>query len=177
MKNKIILIAAVLCFVLLLACGCNKGDEIVKAQQEAVEKVNTMVCQAVVTESNVTVYTYSKESAVMGENVAVTMTENKLNSSFVMEEKSSTQEVALDRSKFAVLDLSKEVVSEMKKADGVITGKISKDSLTTVLGADVQATDDASVTVEMPDGVLNKIVITFNMTSNKNVTLTYTYKY
>lgn len=174
MKRKILSIVVVLCFVLLLACGCNKSEEIVKAQTAAVEKATSLVCAAVVTDGAETVYVYSRESVVTDDGISVTTTEGKINGSFELEEKSVSVQVALDRAHFAVLSLSGKI-DDAKKQDGVITGKISKDNLSDVLGANVQSADGATVTAEISDGFLTKLTVSFSLVSNKCVTITYSY--
>lgn len=174
MKRKILFVVALLCFVLLLACGCNKSEEIVKAQQAAVEKATSLVCQAVVTDGEATVYAYSRETVVVDDGIAVTTSESKLNSSFELEEKSSTQQGALDRSQFAVLALSGKI-DNVQKQNGVITGTISNENLSVALGSNVQSADGATVTAEISDGILTKLTVSFSTVSNKSVTLTYSY--
>lgn len=179
MKRKltVILLAAALCLVLICMAACNPLlSDISKAQKNAVQNAVTFNCTATVADQGVTVYVYSKTLTVMSDSMSVTTAESILNSSFVLEEKSVSEELQPDRSLIKTADLSAKNVAEATEAEGGVSCKVTADKLSAVLGTEITAEGDAQVFAAMQDGVLNSVTVTFT-TQGKTVTLEYKYSY
>ena len=96
--------------------------------------------------------------------------------SFVLEEKSVSEELQPDRSLIKTVDLSAKNVEEATEAEGGVSCKVTADKLSAVLGTEITAEGDAQVFAAMQDGVLNSVTVTFT-TQGKTVTLEYKYSY
>ncbi len=177
-KAVIISLVAVLCVTLLVCTACNAQlNSISKAQKSAAEKVTSFDCVATVTDGGTVVYVYSKNLTLMTDSMSVTTVESKLNSSFVLEEKSTSVDMLLDRSHIKSVSLTSKNVSEIQETAEGLQCKVSNDNISSLFGVNVQADGDAVVTVSMQGDVLNTITVSFATLSGKSVVVEYSYKY
>lgn len=177
MKRKIILLTIVLCAVCLLACACNGGaNSIAKAEKDAVQTLSSLECLATVTDGESIVYKYKKMILVQDGELYVSTTESKLGSSFVLEDKTTADTVKLDRSLIKTVNISSKIVSEATTDGNTVVCKVSQENIPSLLGADVNAQGEATVTAVINEK-LEKLTIEFSTKSAKSVTIDYKFSY
>ncbi len=177
MKRKITLLMVVLCAVCLLACACDGGvNGVVKAQKDAVQSLSSLECTATVTDGETIVYKYKKLILVQDSGLYVSTTESKLGSSFVLEDKTTAEDLELDRSLIKTVNLSSKIISETTTADNTVVCKVLQANIPELLGADVNAKGDATVTAVMNEK-LEKLTVEFVTNSGKSVTIDYKFDY
>ncbi len=178
MKRKLTLILiVVLCAVCLLACACNGGaNGIAKAQKDAIQTLSSLECLATVNDGETVVYKYKKLLLAQENELYVSTTESKLGSSFVLEDKTTAVDMELDRSLIKAVNISSKIVSETTTDGNTTVCKVAKENVSVLLGADVNAASDATVTAVMNDK-LEEITVEFSTNSGKSVTINYKFGY
>ncbi len=177
MKFKKALLFVVLCLVCVLFCACNGASNITSAHNNAIKSISSLECIASVTDSGVVVYKYSKKIYVEDTTVSIITTESTLNSSFVLEDKTTSSSANLDRTVFKTVNLAGKYVSKTTTDGNTTTCIVSQDHVDDLLGASVNATSDATVTAEIVDNVLQTITVEFSTSNGRVVTINYAYNY
>lgn len=185
--KKITFVLVVLCTALLVLSACGGSDGgLTSAQSASAESATSLVASAVVKQSDVEIYSYTKEISLRNDEATITITEIKLNGSFENEENTESESCELDRSQLIGLAFDGNVVvseNETSQTDGVKTtilkGTVSKDKISTLLQSEIVASGDATFTATLTDGKLQLFQLDFSISNDTlgelNVVCSYEY--
>ena len=162
------------------ACGGDKVSSYVDNMKSSADKAVTVDTEVKLTDSGVTVYTFTRHMEVDLSTHTASVADTKVTLSENFEETTSSTTVSAENvtgKTIIGLNLSGKLVSSYEIKDGDLTCTVPMDKISEVLKYTVSASSDMTMSVDFENGNLTKAEYSYTNASNRTVSVTVTYGY
>lgn len=181
MKKYSLLLVIVSIFTLFFFSGCanSKIKKYTKYINSSMETVRNISITVDVTDNDVLVYKYVRNINIDGVNAKIETIESTLSSSFVLEDKVSSDSITdIDKKSLNSINLTKKLLDSFEVKSGVLKATINKDNISSVLGSNsLLILDNAELTITFNKKELSKLECVFKTESGKDVVINIEYNY
>lgn len=182
MKNKILKVLMILlvCIMTCTLSSCKaKFNSSVSKIEKSMKDVMKITSTVTVKDNEIIVYEYLKTLEINDANAKVSMITKKLNSNFVLEEKSNSQTVEnINKKELFKLNLDIKLVSEYETPKNKLIFTVSKDNIAKIFNVEkFDILDNANFEFTYQKKKVTNMKCTFKTISSKDVEINVVYEY